>query len=187
MSRMRTLEPVEISAGRYLLRKPAPRDAADVLLLSRDPDVRQWGPMVKITDLETALAWVERWTDWDGGTVGQFGIYEPAEDRFLGHVALQRIDFGNSSGELGYRVAPWARGGGVATAAVRAVSDYAFTTLGLNRLALGHSVANPASCRVAEKAGFAWEGTLREAYRCGDGLLYDEHVHGRLAADPAPQ
>lgn len=183
----RLLEPVEIAAGRYRLRPPAPRDAEDVLLLSRDPDVRQWNPMLLVRDAETALAWCERWADWDGGKVGQFAVYEATENRFLGHVALQEVDFTNSSAGLGYRIAPWARGGGVGTAALRAVSDYAFGTLGLTRLELGHAVANPASCRVAEKAGFQVEGTLRQSYRYGDGVLHDEHVHGRLASDPAPR
>lgn len=142
--------------------------------------------MTAVTDLGTARAWCERWADRVGGSVVQFGIYDSGEERFLGHIALQQISFANSHAELGYRIAPWARGGGVATAAVRAVSGYAFGTVGLNRLGIGHSVENPASCRVAEKAGFALEGTLRQFYRCGDGMLYDEHLHGRLASDPAP-
>jgi RimJ/RimL family protein N-acetyltransferase len=39
---------------------------------------------------------------------------------------------------------------------------------------------------VAEKAGFLWEGTLRQAYVYGDGMRYDDHLHARLASDPAP-
>ena len=44
-------------------------------------------------------------------------------------------------------------------------------------------VDNPASCRVATRAGFALEGTHRSSFRYGDGRLHDEHSHARLAAD----
>jgi len=81
-------------------------------------------------------------------------------------------------------VAPWARGQGIATLAVRTVADWAFGFLGLTRLQLIHAVENPASCRIAEKAGFLLEGTMRSSYRYGDGKLHDEHIHGRLATDP---
>ena len=45
-------------------------------------------------------------------------------------------------------------------------------------------MANPGSCRVAERAGYLLEGTLRDSHRYGDGRRYDEHVHGRLTTDP---
>jgi RimJ/RimL family protein N-acetyltransferase len=63
------------------------------------------------------------------------------------------------------------------------MATWAFETLGLHRLALQHSVHNTASCRVAEKAGFAVEGTLRSAARHQDGW-HDMHVHGRVGAVP---
>jgi RimJ/RimL family protein N-acetyltransferase len=55
--------------------------------------------------------------------------------------------------------------------------------LRLHRIELCHAVANPASCRVADRAGYRAEGTLRESYRYGDGRRYDEHLHARLATD----
>ncbi|MDQ1615779.1 MAG: hypothetical protein QOJ60_1718, partial [Actinomycetota bacterium] len=51
------------------------------------------------------------------------------------------------------------------------------------RVELYHAVANPASCRVAEKVGFRHEGTLRQSYVYGDGTRHDEHLHARLAGD----
>jgi len=55
--------------------------------------------------------------------------------------------------------------------------------LGLHRLELRHSTANPASCRVAARAGFRLEGTLRSAMRHPDGW-HDMHLHARLQGDP---
>lgn len=59
--------------------------------------------------------------------------------------------------EIGYWTAVAARGRGVAPAAVRAVTDWGFDTFGgasLRQIMLVHDVDNPASCRVAEKAGY---------------------------------
>ena len=79
-----------------------------------------------------------------------------------------------------------ARGRGAATAAVTEVTTWSFTSLGIQRVELCHAVANPASCRVAVKAGYAIEGTLRSSWAHDDGHRYDEHIHGRLASDPRP-
>lgn len=182
----RVVEPTEIVAGRYQLRPPSMRDVPDMMAMSRDPDIALWNPMASGADEEKARAWAERWADWDAGRSALFAVYEAVEGRMLGLVTLHQIDLTASSGELGYRVAPWARGRGVATTALGAVTEWAFAALGLTRLQLIHAVGNAASCRVAEKCGFLHEGTTRSSYRYGDGELHDEHVHGRLSGDPVP-
>ncbi len=53
----------------------------------------------------------------------------------------------------------------------------------MHRVQLAHAVDNVASCRVAEKAGFRLEGTLRGSNRLASGFA-DEHVHARVAGDP---
>ena len=182
----RIVEPTEIVAGRYQLRPPSPRDVPDIVAMAQDQDIRRWNELSSGDDEEKARAWVERWADFNGGQSALFCVYEATEGRLLGNVSLHKIDFGHSAGELGYRVAPWARGRGVATIAVRTVTDWAFGFLGLTRMQLIHATPNAASCRVAEKAGFLYEGTTRSSYRYGDGKLYDEHLHGRLVTDPVP-
>ena len=99
----------------------------------------------------------------------------------LGNVTLINIDLEQATGEIGYRVAPWARNRGIATKALRAVTEWSFDALSLRRIQLFHSVANPASCRVAIKGAYQLEGTLRSAMVAGDGRRYDLHVHGRLS------
>lgn len=65
------------------------------------------------------------------------------------------------------------------------VGRWALEDLGLHRLRITHSVANAASCRVATRAGFALEGTMRGALSHQDGW-HDEHLHARVAGDPWP-
>jgi RimJ/RimL family protein N-acetyltransferase len=68
----------------------------------------------------------------------------------------------NASAEIGYWVAPEARGRGVAPDAVRAVCRWAFSVKGLELIEWRAEVGNEASRRVAEKAGFLMEGQLRK-------------------------
>ncbi|MBF9072811.1 GNAT family N-acetyltransferase [Streptacidiphilus sp. NEAU-YB345] len=177
------MEPVEIVSARYRLRPPSLREARDVLAMAQDPEIRLWNGLTTVSDEDSARAWCERWSGWNGGTSAVWGVFDAAEPALLATISLSDIDRRNSSAEIGYRVAPWARGQGVATAALMSVTDWAFATLDLTRLQLLHGRENHASCRVAVKAGFVLEGELRSSYRYGDGELHDEHLHARLAGD----
>ena len=65
-----------------------------------------------------------------------------------------------------------------ATSVVIGLSRWALNDLGLHRVELAHSVANPASCRVADKAGFRLEGAKHRALLHADGW-HDMHLHAR--------
>ena len=176
----------DVPAGRWLLRPPRPEEAAEALAMLTDPDVVQWNPAPAVVDEATARAWLERGRDWSSGGHATFSVVDPVSTRMLGNVSVHRIDREQAFAALGYRVAPWARRQGVATAALAAVSGWSFDRLGLARLELCHAVDNPGSCRVAEKAGFRLEGALRQSFVYGDGARHDEHLHGRLRTDPVP-
>jgi RimJ/RimL family protein N-acetyltransferase len=84
------------------------------------------------------------------------------------------------SAEIGYWTAVAARGRGIAPAAVRAVTDWvfdAFAGASLRQIMLVHDVGNPASCRVAEKAGYPF----RELSPANPPRWFtDGHIHLRL-------
>lgn len=102
----------------------------------------------------------------------------------IGNVGASAIEFRHETAWMYYWLAAEARGKGCATGALIAVSDWAFEN-GLYRLELGHRVNNPASCRVANAAGFLAEGIEREKL-CYGSVRYDVETHARLATDPAP-
>ncbi|HEX7746944.1 MAG TPA: GNAT family protein [Micromonosporaceae bacterium] len=174
------MEPVEIVVSGLLLRPWRAADAPVVLQTLRDPEIALWNPSPAL-DLAAAAEWVERRADWSPGDHASLAVAEPRTGALLGSVSLHRIFDGGAS--IGYWTSPRARGRGVATRAITAVSDWGFDHLGLERIELCHAVPNAASCRVAERAGYLFEGTLRQSYRYGDGRRYDEHIHGRLATD----
>ena len=68
--------------------------------------------------------------------------------------------------EVGFWMAPWARGRGIMTDAVRLVCRWGFADLGLGRIEWWANVGNDASRRVAEKVGFTMEGTVPGPPRC---------------------
>jgi ribosomal-protein-alanine N-acetyltransferase len=68
----------------------------------------------------------------------------------------------------------------VAGRALTVVTDWAFGSFGLHRIVVEHSTRNPASCRVAEGAGYPLEGTQRSAALHADGW-HDMHLHARIA------
>jgi RimJ/RimL family protein N-acetyltransferase len=185
---MTAIEHVEIAAGRLQLRPPSESEAGDALAMLLDPDVVRWnpGPDPGDLDLDEARAWCRRGADWSDGGHATFSMLDATTGRLLGNLSLHKIDHEQQDAEIGYRVAPWARGQGIATAGVAAVTRWAFGALDLMRIEAFHAVTNPASCRVAEKAGYLFEGTLRQGFVYGDGLRYDEHLHARLASDPEP-
>lgn len=176
------IEPTEIAAGRLQLRPPSTADAQDALRMLADPEVARWNPGPAHLDLEEVRAWCARGGDWSGGDHATFSVLDATTGRLLGSVSLHQIDRARGDAGLGCRVAPWARGRGVATDAVTAVTRWGFGALGLGRVRLAHAVANPASCRVADKAGLRLEGTMRGSFTDG-GLRHDEHLHARLASD----
>ena len=94
----------------------------------------------------------------------ELAIAASDDDRLLGAIGLVMDVYDPGRGEVGYWVAPAARGAGVAAAALALLARWALTAGGLARLDLQASVANPASIRVAERCGFVREGTLRRAW-----------------------
>ena len=134
-------------------------------------------------DEESARAWVERYeAGWRDGSLAGFAI-EAQEDReFLGFIALVRYDPEGSEGEIGYIVAPAARGRGVAGRALRLLTDWCLLTLRLERIELRIDVANVASVRVAERLGYVRDGVLRSAH-FKEGVRVDLAVYSRLPGD----
>jgi RimJ/RimL family protein N-acetyltransferase len=101
---------------------------------------------------------------------------------FLGLALAPEIERDAREAELGYVVTPEARGRGVATAMLRALTDWAFTQ-GILRATLIISVDNAASERVAANCGYVREGVMRSIF-FKDGRRNDAALWSRLPSDP---
>jgi RimJ/RimL family protein N-acetyltransferase len=174
------IEPVEVRAGDFLLRPWREEDADAYWTALESPGGRLWhGSTMQSRD--DVVATLGRRRDWSTGEHASWALVDGAE--LLGSISLHQIDREQDDGELGYWIAPNARGRGLAVLAAAAVCRWGFADLRLHRIQLFHAVENVASARVAEKAGFTCEGRLRQSHRYGDGLRHDELLWGRLATD----
>ncbi|MFE5736149.1 GNAT family N-acetyltransferase [Streptomyces celluloflavus] len=183
----RDAQPVFPAAGGRQLRPWRAADAEALAEATRDPDIRQWNRPGQLTP-DDARARIARWRErWASEQSALWALAGPGEGPAVGLIGVADFDLAGGSAELLYWLLPAARGTGAMSDAVLRVSRWALDDLGLHRLRLTHSVANPASCRVAAKAGFTLEGTMRSALLHADGW-HDEHLHARIRGDawPAP-
>ena len=134
---------------------------------------------------DEARAWVEQWPGrWRSETGAGWAVVGADDDDLLGQISLRAFDLGEGAGEISYWVLPAAGGRRVASRALDVLTAWAFETLGLHRIVVKHSTGNPASCRVAERAGYQLEGTERSAALHADGW-HDMHLHARIATTPS--
>ncbi|MGZ4543974.1 MAG: GNAT family N-acetyltransferase [Blastococcus sp.] len=174
------IEPVELRAGEHLLRRWREDDAGAYRTALESPGGRLWHGSTLATREDVAAALARR-RDWTIGDHASWALVDGTE--LLGSISIHRIDREQDDGEIGYWIAPAARGRGLAGLAAEAACRWAFADLGLHRIQLFHAVENTASARVAEKAGFSREGRLRQSHRYGEGLRHDELLWARLATD----
>jgi RimJ/RimL family protein N-acetyltransferase len=166
----------------------APLDARfipDFDALTADPDVLRFTRVPSNRDDGFAAAWVGQYTEgWEDGSRAGFAILDEADGAFLGFAALIRIDWSGAEAELGYIVAPAARGRGVAGRAIRLIVGWALDELGLQRIDAWIDVANAPSLRVIERAGFTFEGVRRSV--SFKGVRRDMAIYSLLPSDPPP-
>ncbi len=109
-----------------------------------------------------STGWLTQWRDgWASESECHWAIAAPETNELLGRIAAKGVNLWDGTAELAYWVTPAARGRGLCTQAVTALSEWAFREVGFHRLELAHSIHNPRSCRVATKAGFSEEGVRR--------------------------
>lgn len=122
---------------------------------------------------------------YESGTAAAFAVVDAVDDTLLGFGGLVRLALLPKRAEVGYWVAPSARGRGVAVAATGVLVAWAFE-LGFERLELLAEPDNEGSLVVAQRSGFRVEGVLRE-YSEIRGARRDLVMHSLLRRewDPA--
>ncbi len=127
-----------------------------------------------------AEAWVARTLAATPET--QFAV--EVEGEAVGGVGLfLQADVERFSAEIGYWLGEAFWGRGLATAVVRAFTDYAFDAFELCRIYANVFEWNPGSCRVLEKAGYVLEGRLR-ASAVKDSFVLDGFLYATVREFP---
>jgi RimJ/RimL family protein N-acetyltransferase len=154
---------VTLRGDGFVLRPLHVEDAPDVALAASDELTMRWLPLPRPYTEDTALAFITELAP--GQQAEGAGIVRAIEERgrLAGCIDLKKTDWRAGVTEVGYWVAPWARGRGLAGRATRLLADWALREHGLERVELLAATGNVASQRAAEMAGFAREGVLRSA------------------------
>lgn len=141
-------------------------DAADMFALveRHRPALREWLTWI---DATRTLADVRRYAlyaqaQFESRVAFDYAIR--ARGRLVGAIGLHGFDWGNRSAQIGYWLAPDARGRGIVTRAAEALVAHGFGPLEIHRLEIRCVVENRQSRAVAERLAFTPEGTLGEAY-----------------------
>lgn len=109
-----------------------------------------------------------------------FAFAITADDKVVGSIGVFRQgNIHRQTAELGYYVAEeyWSRG--IMTEAVKQICEYVFSKSDILRIYAEPFVYNIASCRVLEKAGFQYEGTLR-SNAVKNGIVIDMKMYSLL-------
>lgn len=143
---------------RVRLRPWRPDDAGAVHAACQDEQIQRWTQVpvpYRREDAETFVGPVAARTWAEGGAL--FAV--EVDGGLAGSMGLLHLRDG--LGGVGYWTAPGARGRGWTAEALRVLSRWAIAERGATRLEAVIEPANTGSRRVAERAGFREEGTLR--------------------------
>jgi RimJ/RimL family protein N-acetyltransferase len=172
-------------SGRVELVPLAEGHLDDLAGLFDDPDVLRFTRLPVPPPPGFAREWLDRYEAGRlDGTREAFAAVDGAA-RFVGLALAPEIDREGRELELGYIVAPAARGRGVGSAMLAQLTRWALEELEAQRVYLIIDVENGASERVAERCGYVREGVMRSIY-LKQGLRIDAALWSRLPSDPAP-
>lgn len=152
-----------MACERVVLRDVRECDVAMARELSTDPYVPTTGTLPLNAGHAEALAWVHRQQGRHREGAGySFTISEAHSGAPVGHCGLWLHELAEGQGSVGYSIVPSARGRGLASDALRALTDFGWRIPGLDRIVLYVEPWNVASIRTAERAGYVREILLRD-------------------------
>jgi RimJ/RimL family protein N-acetyltransferase len=157
------LEPVALTTERLVLRPLTADDVDAVFAACQDPEIQRWTTVPAPYERSHAEQFVHgiNPVGWREGTFCNFGSFRRDTGALVSSIGPMDIRRSARVAEIGFWTAKWARGNGFTVEAVRAVAEWTFIALGMERLTWQAEVGNVGSRAVAEKAGFTVEGVLR--------------------------
>jgi RimJ/RimL family protein N-acetyltransferase len=169
-----------IRGERVYLRAPERSDIPTFVRWFNDADVLRNLAMRAPMSEAAEERWFDEMLPREGISVMHLVICLNADDRAIGTVGLDTIDQANGTAEFGIAIGEkdeWGKGYG--TDATRAICDFGFGELRLERIGLHVYADNERGLRAYEKAGFTLEATMRRAH-FARGEHHDVHVMGLL-------
>ena len=102
--------------------------------------------------------------------------------KLIGCIGLHGLSKPNRRASLGYWLDKDYLGKGIMTRSVKALIDFSFIALDLNRIAIEASPENISSCAIAEKLNFVKEGIVRQ-FEFVNGRFLDYQIYSLLKSE----
>ncbi|MDB5253853.1 MAG: hypothetical protein JWP27_3022 [Flaviaesturariibacter sp.] len=152
----------ELTTSRFLLRQVMPEDQRFVFEGLSDPVAMPYNGVYYGTFEETAkqMEWYRK--NWEEGTGIYWRISEKETNAFVGVISVYYYKPEHRKAEIGFWLLPRFWRLGIASEVIGPVVRYWQTEKELHRLEAFVEEDNGASRRLLEKAGFTWEGTMRD-------------------------
>ncbi|SEB01659.1 GNAT family N-acetyltransferase [Leifsonia sp. 21MFCrub1.1] len=154
--------PVVLTGARVTLSTPGHADVDRIAEVCADPAIARWTTVPSPYTRDNAVGFVTSVVPdgWASGRVCTWAVR--AEGALVGMISIG--DIHEHQGEIGYWMAPEARGHGIMSEAAALVIGYGFAPapdgLALRRLVWRALAGNAASAAVARRAGFRWDGIV---------------------------
>ena len=130
-----------------------------------------WQTHTNLDVTKSVLAdWISKYANKD---FYNWAIELKEENRLIGNISVVSLREETLSAILGYCMGSKWWGKEIMPEAGKAVLKYLFEEVGFNRIAANHDKNNPKSGRVMQKIGMTYEGTLRSAGFCNQGIIDD--------------
>ena len=165
---------------RLSLRELRRSDAADVLVFRGDPEVQRYNAPVSQSVADVHELMDELDTEWADRTGICWAVTLKGSDTVIGLFGLHHWSRFHRRAEVGYDLAHAYWGQGIGTEAARAIVEFGFRRMDLNRIYAGTIADNRPSVRLLEKVGFTREGTRRQHSWEDDGTFHDSAMYGLL-------
>jgi RimJ/RimL family protein N-acetyltransferase len=177
----------ELRGERVIVRPYRESDAQalfEAVTESRD-HLRPWLPFADAHQtVEESRDWIihqlANWLLREDMTVG---VWEKANQRYLGGSGLHPRNWQSRYFEIGYWLRASATGQGFMTEAVRLLTAYAFNQLSATRLEIRCDERNGPSAAIARGLGFVQEARLRHDRTAADGTLSNTLIFALLPTD----
>ena len=168
---------------RLTLRPVRMSDAGDLYEYSRDPEVARhvlWDAHRSIHQTREYIRYLLR--QYRSCAPSTFAIALRDSGKVIGTIGFMWIQTDNRSAEVGYSLSRAHWNHGYMSEALRAVIEFGFTKLSLNRIEAQHECDNPASGHVMLNAGMKHEGTLRQRLY-NKGRFVDVDLYAIIRSD----
>ena len=169
---------MRIDIGEWQVRSFRPEDAAALAKYANNREV--WRNVRDAFPHPYRMQDAEAWIRMAGRQFPEVSFAIADADEVIGAIGLGlQTDVNYRAAEIGYWLGEPFWGRGIATAALLALTEYAFGHYDLIRLFAYVYEWNPASARVLEKAGYAFEGRLRKS-ATKDGQTVDQLLYAAV-------